>query len=323
MVLYRRYIDDVFCLFKDKAQSEKFLDYINTCHERINFTIEHEENSSLPFLDCKVQREDNEFSTSVFRKKSFSGVYTHFDSFLPFIYKENLLLALIHRCFELCSSFSHFHLDIVKLKEIIKKNGYPTRLFDTCVKKYLNKIFSGKRLMSNAAGPTKQTLTLVLPFLGSTSLRLRNKLRSAFKESSKVFNIRILFRTSCRVKYFLRFKDQLSESMRSHFVYEFKCSSCNATYYGQTTRHYMTRKAEHFRKSEFTGKHKESLPKTSVYKHMESQRHYDNPDDSFSIIASNPWVNEFVLQVQETILIFRDKPSINGNQGSVPLFLFA
>ena len=96
-VFYRRYVDDIFCLFKDKASSERFRDYMNTQHDRIKFTIEHENDNSLSFLDCKITREDNDFSTSVFRKKSFSGVYSHFDSFLPSNYKKNLLLALIHR----------------------------------------------------------------------------------------------------------------------------------------------------------------------------------------------------------------------------------
>jgi hypothetical protein len=66
----------------------------------------------------------------------------------------------------------------------------------------------------------------------------------------------------------------------------------------------------------------ESRAKTSVYKHFEDKGHWDNNDDSLSILAVNPSVSEFVLQVQETILIYRDKPLINGNTGSVPLFLF-
>ena len=159
-------------------------------------------------------------------------------------------------------------------------------------------------------------------FMGSTSINIRNKLRTVFKQSSAMFNIRVVFRTSCRVRSFLRFKDRIPEFLRSHFVYKFQCSSCNAAYIGETTRHYATRRCEHFRKSEFTGKHLASKPITSVYKHMQDSHHYDNTDESFTILASNPFAKEHVLQVQETLLIFRDKPSINENQGSVHLFLF-
>ena len=312
-----------FCLFKDKAQSERFKDYMNSRHERIKFTIEHEDENSLPFLDCKIYRENGEFATSVFRKKSFSGVYTHFDSFLPSIYKENLLLALIHRCFALCSSFSNFYLELGKLKEIIKRNSYPSTLVNSCIKKYLNKILGAKRKVANTGDSVKHTLTLVLPFLGSTSIKLRNKLRSVFKESSPTFNIRVVFRTSCRLRSFLRFKDRIPDNIKSHFIYKFKCSGCNATYIGESTRHYITRRCEHLRKSEFTDRHMASRLKTSVFSHMETNKHHDNSDESFTILAQNPFVKEHVLQVQETLLIFRDKPSINGNQGSVPLHLFA
>ena len=51
----------------------------------------------------------------------------------------------------------------------------------------------------------------------------------------------------------------------------------------------------------------ESRAKTAVYKHLEEKGHWDNNDDSISILAVNPSVSEFVLQVQETILIYRDK----------------
>ena len=66
----------------------------------------------------------------------------------------------------------------------------------------------------------------------------------------------------------------------------------------------------------------ESRAKTSVYSHFEKDGHWGNNDESFSLLAVNPFASEFVLQLQESILIARDKPPINENNGSVPLFLF-
>ena len=51
LVLYRRYVDDTFCLFKGKNDIFLFLDHINSYHSSIRFTVEIEDNSSLPFLD--------------------------------------------------------------------------------------------------------------------------------------------------------------------------------------------------------------------------------------------------------------------------------
>ena len=47
------------------------------------FTIEREKQSRMSFPDIAVIREDKTFTFSVYRKPTFSGVYTHFDTFLP------------------------------------------------------------------------------------------------------------------------------------------------------------------------------------------------------------------------------------------------
>ena len=51
---YYRYVDDTFCVFNNKDNAEKFLDFINTIHPNIKFTIEYEKDVSLAFLDTEV-----------------------------------------------------------------------------------------------------------------------------------------------------------------------------------------------------------------------------------------------------------------------------
>ena len=50
----------------------------------------------MSFLDVNVIREQGKFVTSVYRKPTFSGVYTHFDSFLPDTYKISMIDTLIN-----------------------------------------------------------------------------------------------------------------------------------------------------------------------------------------------------------------------------------
>ena len=40
-------------------------------------------NNILSFLDVNTCRENNKFTTSVFRKPTFSGIFPNFDSFIP------------------------------------------------------------------------------------------------------------------------------------------------------------------------------------------------------------------------------------------------
>ena len=74
---------------------------------------------------------------NLYHKPTFSGFFTNFESFIPLSYKSNLLNMLLFRTFNLCSSFELFHQQIVKLKLIYKKNGYPNSI-DTCIKRFLD-----------------------------------------------------------------------------------------------------------------------------------------------------------------------------------------
>ena len=77
---YKRYADNIFLLFELETQVEPFKNFMNTCHPKMKFTFEKEQNNCFNFLDVTVIREDNIFTSSIYCKPSFSGVYTHFDS---------------------------------------------------------------------------------------------------------------------------------------------------------------------------------------------------------------------------------------------------
>ena len=76
--IYKRYVDDIFVTFNSYAQLIKFVDYMNHQHPNIKFTFEVEKNNNFSFLDVKICRENIKFITSVFRKPTFSGVFTKF-----------------------------------------------------------------------------------------------------------------------------------------------------------------------------------------------------------------------------------------------------
>ena len=58
------------------------------------FTIESGKENKMSFLDVQSIREDKAFTTSVYGKSTFSGVYTYFDSFLPSTYKFGTVYTL-------------------------------------------------------------------------------------------------------------------------------------------------------------------------------------------------------------------------------------
>ena len=70
----------------DKPEHVQFLiEYINKKDKNVKFLIEIEIYGSLSPLDVKVFRENDNFVTSVFRKETFSGLYTNFIGFIPLV----------------------------------------------------------------------------------------------------------------------------------------------------------------------------------------------------------------------------------------------
>ena len=111
-VFGRRYVDDIFVLFSSLDHAEKFKKYLSSKHSNINFSLGKENDGRLPFLDINIFGEKGKFVTNVYRKKTFSGVYTNFNSFIPETYKTGLIKPLLFRCFNLCSDFVKFHHEI-------------------------------------------------------------------------------------------------------------------------------------------------------------------------------------------------------------------
>ena len=133
-VFYRRYVDNIFVLFSSLDQAEKFKKYLSSKHPNINFSLEKENDGRLSFLDINIFREKGKFVTNVYRKKTFSGVYTNFNSFILETYKIGLIKSLLLQCFHLCSDFVKFHHEINILRSILCKNSYSRDFVDKCIK---------------------------------------------------------------------------------------------------------------------------------------------------------------------------------------------
>ena len=162
-VFYKRYVDDIFLLFKRAEHLKTFLDYMNSKHKNINFSVETEKDEQMPFLDVNVFHENGKFVTNVYRKERFTGVYTNFSSFIPLEHKFGLVYTLPHCCFCLVSDMSKFHFEIEELKEILLSNGYSNIFIDKWISKFMNELYIKKLVMLTV--PKKQ-LHLVLPYLG-------------------------------------------------------------------------------------------------------------------------------------------------------------
>ena len=89
-----------------------------------------------------------------------------------------MLYTLVYRCFALCSDCSKFHRELVTLKEILQRDGYPKLSIGKCFKKFLDRL---QIIKPTSATVEKKAFCLVLPYLGPISLQARTKLTNATK----------------------------------------------------------------------------------------------------------------------------------------------
>ena len=61
----------------------EFHQHINSVCHHVQFTMEEEQDLSLPFLDVLVIRHDKTLHTQVYRKPTHTDKYLHFDSHHP------------------------------------------------------------------------------------------------------------------------------------------------------------------------------------------------------------------------------------------------
>ena len=120
---YRRYVDDIFVLFRSPVHLKKFKNYLNSKHRNIRFTCGKEHNNSMLVLDVLISRSSNGFTTFVYHKPTFNRVYSNFNSFISEQYKVGLIFTLLLLTFSVVSDFSRFHPEICHLKKILKKNA--------------------------------------------------------------------------------------------------------------------------------------------------------------------------------------------------------
>ena len=151
--LYKRYVDDIFCLFDHENDAMLFFEYLNSRHANIKFTFEKQCDNNLPFLDVLINNSPSACITSVFHKRTYTGLLTNFFSYVPRCYKSALIRTLVDRTF--------------KIKDdTLKRSCFPIHFIDNVIKQYFND-FNKTKPPQN---PTNmQTSYFKLPFIGQYS----------------------------------------------------------------------------------------------------------------------------------------------------------
>ena len=319
-LIYRRYVDDTFLVFKKREHIDEFCSYLNGKHPNINFTKEYENENKLSFLDMNVNKIERggimAFSLNIFRKGTFTGLGLNYHSYTFRNFKINNIKTLIFRAYRLCSTWCDFHGEVQFLLHYFKTNGYPEKTVFKVINKFLNSIFYSKPKILTAE---KLVMYVKFPFLSNICCDfILKELGHVLKGKYPHINFKFLFVNTASIQGLLNHKERLPKELTSGLVYSFLCDACGATYIGQSKRCLRTRVADHFGMSARTGSLLARPTQSAIRDHVDScgsSRSVNN----FKCIRS--FNNTVLLKIFESLEISLKKPSLNQDGSSYPLLL--
>ena len=189
-----------------------------------------------------VTRNNTRYVTTVYRKPTFTGLYTSWDSFCSKRRKISIITTLTHRALMICSKET-LTQEIEKIKELLLNNGYPTKLTETIIQ---NKIKSFTDMQSQTDAPDKKSkktsVYLKLPYIGTVSEKFSTAINNAVSKCFDSMTLRVHLVSRPMLK--TATKDVLPTNRQSSVLYRFKCS-CDSAYIGKTSRRLQDRINEH------------------------------------------------------------------------------
>lgn len=141
----------------------------------------------------------NSFSTSIYHKKTFTGLYPKWDSLTPRKNKINLKRSLTYHCLCICSPTSLLQSPLNDLKNLLLCNGYPRVLLLTTWTKFWPETEPNLKILS-LRYPREMSLLfcLIWDFWSKFSTK---QLKSFINTFYGCINLKIIFCNTHHIKF--------------------------------------------------------------------------------------------------------------------------
>ncbi|XP_015124857.1 uncharacterized protein LOC107046694 [Diachasma alloeum] len=234
-LVWFRYVDDTLVLWKHGADTlPQFLNFINSQHPSIKFTMEIEEQKSLPFLDVLVHRnEDGSLGHRVYRKPTHTDRYIHAFSHHYPSQKTSVISSLMYRALTI-SQPEYLEAGVQHLDKALNNNEFQSKQ----VHRVLHKLKNKNSAESESADKVEHQKTPVLPYLQGSTDHISKVLQK--------HDIRTIFKPPTKIGQMLHSTKDGRPPLSLPGVYKIPCS-CGKVYIGETGRRISTRIKEHQR----------------------------------------------------------------------------
>ena len=151
--------------------------------------MEREENHKLPSLNVLLDKNSNQgIITSVYHKKTYTGLLIIYYSFVPFCYKLRLARTLLDRTFKMNNTWVGFHLDINNLTKMLRRNLFPSSVIGNVARKFLNDYFTPESFPESVARKDN-CLYFKLPFIGPFSITTQRRIKKLVNKFCSVYPV--------------------------------------------------------------------------------------------------------------------------------------
>ena len=123
-VFYKRYVDDIFCIFDEDADVPAFHGYLNNLHSDIKFTYEEESSGSLVFLDTTITKNEDAFDIAWYLKETNTGIYTPNCAYSPKRYRLAAMRSLFNRALKINSNVSNYKISVDIIHNLFLKKRF-------------------------------------------------------------------------------------------------------------------------------------------------------------------------------------------------------
>ena len=289
-----RYVDDTFVIWPHgRKELDTFLQFLNTQHPDIRFTMEVEANDCLPFLDVLVTRNTNgTLDHSVYRKPTHTDRYLNGFSHHHPAQKQAVISTLVRRAVTITHP-RHLHTELDHLTRVLSENNYPNHLVRKTIAKHLRPGGTGRIDMVDPP-----VSTAFLPYIQGTTDRIGRILGK--------YNIKSIFKPLTKVSDLLpSIKDKLPP-LTAPGVYSIPCA-CGSAYIGETKRPISVRLSEHERCTRLR-----QITGSALAEHRQQTGH-DILFDQTKILARES--HYYPRKIREAIEILKHPANLNRDSG--------
>ena len=246
VVKWLRYVDDIFAIVDNEQQVEKILSFLNSIDHNIKFTVEHEKNASLPFLDTRVNVTNSGLVTTLYHKPTFTGVYLNWTSLTSKKYKLGLIYCLLDRAWKICAEEKLREEEFEKIRVMLRKNEYPDRIINQQFEKFIQSRANTEQQNNLDKSERDQKRFIALPYVCEKVEDFGKRLKKVVEKFHPKVDLTVAFQAPSTIGNLFPFKDRLKDrEKQSLVVYKLQCKTCDAQYIGKTERILLYRLNEH------------------------------------------------------------------------------